>query len=82
MWYVYILRSKRDNQLYVGSTKHLERRMREHTNGECISTAKRRPLTLESYIAVTTEEKARKLEKYFKTGSGTSIVKKRILQSE
>jgi len=39
-------------------------------------------LTLEAFIAVKTESKARELEKYFKTGSGKAILKKRILTDE
>lgn len=36
---------------------------------------------LEAYVAVKTEQKARQLEKYFKTGSGKAVLYKRILQS-
>jgi predicted GIY-YIG superfamily endonuclease len=81
MWCVYVLRGDKDGNLYIGSTNNLERRMHEHKNGECISTAKRRPLTLETYIVVKTEKQARALERYLKTGSGTAILKKRVLQS-
>jgi putative endonuclease len=81
MWYVYILRSTKDGNIYVGSTNDLKRRMKQHENGECISTSKRLPLTLESYVAVASEEKARSLERYFKSGSGAAILKKRVLQS-
>jgi hypothetical protein len=35
-----------------------------------------------AYIAVRTEKKARELEKYFKTGSGRAVLKKRILTDE
>ncbi len=81
MWYVYILRSARDGNIYVGSTNNLERRLKQHSNGECISTSKRLPMALESYVAVKTEEHARSLELYFKSGSGAAILKKRVLQS-
>jgi len=37
------------------------------------------PLDLTANIAVNTEEKARRLEKDLKTGSGRSILQKRIL---
>jgi len=43
------------------------------------STKSYRPLEVITYIAVDTEARARKLEKYFKTGSGKAILKKRIL---
>jgi len=35
-----------------------------------------------SYIAVPSEKQARTLEQYFKTGSGRSILKVRILNDE
>jgi len=82
MWYVYILKSLKDGQLYVGSTDDLKRRFREHTTGVCASTQHRRPLRIEAYVAVRTESVARSLEKYLKTGSGIATLRKRILASE
>ena len=82
IWYVYILRSKADDKLYVGSTADLRRRLQEHTNGQSQSTKNRRPLELEAYIAVKDESTARELEKYLKTGSGIATLRKRILASE
>ena len=82
MWYVCILRSKTDGELYVGSTADLTRRLREHHNGECHSTKHRRPLELEAYIAVKEQATARSLEKYLKSGSGIATLRKRILTSE
>ena len=79
MWYVYILRSQQDNNLYIGSTNDLRRRFHEHNAGHVTATKSRLPFTLESYIAVRSEEKARELEVYFKSGSGHAILKKRIL---
>jgi hypothetical protein len=39
-------------------------------------------LVLVAYVAVRSERKARELEKYFKTGSGKAVLKKRILTDE
>jgi putative endonuclease len=80
MWYVYILRSAKDANIYVGSTNDLDRRLKQHENGECISTSKRLPVTMEAYVALKTQEQARSLEAYFKSGSGAAIMKKRVLQ--
>ncbi|MCZ6764452.1 MAG: GIY-YIG nuclease family protein [Alphaproteobacteria bacterium] len=77
MWYVYFLRLQNTN-IYVGSTKDLRRRVASHERGEVKSTKPFRPLSLKSYVAVQTEETARKLEKYFKSGSGKAIAKKRL----
>ena len=82
MWYVYILRSAKDDGFYVGSTGDLRRRMREHASGQSLSTRNRGQLELEAYIAVREESTARELEKYLKTGSGIATLRKRILTSE
>jgi hypothetical protein len=37
------------------------------------------PVTLRSYVAVEKETKARELEKYFKSGSGKAVARKRFL---
>jgi predicted GIY-YIG superfamily endonuclease len=81
MWYVYILKMA-DGEYYVGSTNDLKRRMEEHTKGREISTKWRRPVTLEAYVAVKSEDTARRLEKYLKTSSGKATLRKRILPGE
>ena len=81
-WFVYILKSSIKNWIYVGSTDDLVRRMREHDAGLVHSTKAYKPLVIVAYIAVRTERKARALEKYFKTGSGKAVLKKRILTDE
>ena len=82
MWYVYILKSKRQDWYYVGSTDNVKKRFSEHNRGENQSTKAYAPLELSAYVAVRTEEIARELEKYFKTGSGKAVLKKRILSDE
>ena len=82
MHYVYILRSKTNNNVYIGSTSDLKRRFKEHATGQCGFTKPMLPVELEAYIAVKTEEKARSLEKYFKSGSGRAVLNKRILFDE
>ena len=78
-WFVYALRNLSKDFLYIGSTNSLERRFTEHNNGLLQSTKAYRPLTIAAFIGVETEQKARELEKYFKTGSGKAILKKRFL---
>jgi len=83
MWYVYILKSaKIAKWIYVGSTNQLARRLREHFEGKCVSTKPYLPVRVNAYIAVSSEAKAKSLEKYLKTGSGKAILKKRILSDE
>jgi predicted GIY-YIG superfamily endonuclease len=79
MWYVYVLRSLKDNNIYIGSTNDVRRRLYQHNSAEVDSTKNRIPFTLEAYIAVKDKAKAIELEQYFKTGSGKAILQKRIL---
>jgi putative endonuclease len=82
MWYVYCLENKAKSYLYVGSTPNLRKRLAEHNAGKSKSTKPYIPLFLTAYIAVSSEQHARRLEKYLKSGSGKAILKKRILQTE
>jgi len=79
MWYVYILRSARDNKLYIGSANDINRRLLQHNSGEIDATKNKMPLILEAYVAVKDKAKASELEQYFKTGSGSAILNRRIL---
>jgi len=81
MWYVYILKMA-DGEYYVGLTNDLKRRMEEHAAGREISIKWRLPVTLEAYIAVKSERTARRLEKYLKTSSEKTTLRKRILPDE
>ena len=79
MWYVYILRSLKDKNLYIGSADNIGRRFTEHNSGKVHSTKGRIPFGLEAYIAVKDKTRAIELEQYFKTGSGRALLQKRIL---
>ena len=57
-------------------------RINEHKNGKVNATKHLLPIKLLAYIVVPSERQARELEKYFKTGSGRAILKKRILTDE
>jgi len=79
MWYVYFLRLD-NGDIYVGSTNDLRRRFSSHQAGRVLSTKTNLPVALKSYIAVETEEHARELEIYFKSGSGKAIAMKRLIR--
>ena len=79
MWYVYFLELS-NGDIYVGSTNDLRRRFNSHQSGHVDSTCKHLPAALISYIAVIDEKTARKLERYFKSGSGKASAKKRLLK--
>ncbi|MCE9549227.1 GIY-YIG nuclease family protein [Candidatus Nomurabacteria bacterium] len=82
MYYLYILKSKKDNQFYVGSTNDLKRRFSEHNNGLNRSTKARRPFELRYYEAFYNEKDARKREHSLKKdGKALGQLKKRISES-
>jgi len=78
VWYVYFLELK-NGDIYVGSTPDLKRRYRSHQSGQVQSTKSYCPVLLRAYVAVETQDKARALERYFKSGSGKAIALKRFL---
>jgi len=82
MFYVYILKSEKDEKCYIGSTNDLRRRFKEHNNGKIFSTANRRPLILIYYEAFRSEKDARKREQALKNyGQGITNLYKRISNS-
>ena len=46
MFYVYILKSLKDESYYVGSTSNLRKRIHRHNKGHSISTKGKKPLVL------------------------------------
>jgi len=79
MWYVYFLQLG-NGDIYVGSTNNLNQRFSSHQAGYVLSTKAYLPVLLRSYIAVETEEHARELEVYFKSGSGKAVALKRLIR--
>jgi putative endonuclease len=78
MYYVYILKSEKDKNLYTGYTSDLRKRFLEHESGEVKSTRHRRPLKLIYYEACISKEDAIRREKYLKTAWGKRYIKNRI----
>jgi putative endonuclease len=79
MWYVYFLQLS-NGDIYVGSTNNLKRRFSSHQAGYVYSTRAYLAVVLRSYVAVETEEHARELEVYFKSGSGKAVALKRLIR--
>lgn len=76
--YVYILKSLRDNKLYIGYTNKLKKRLEKHQQGKILSTKSRRPLKIIYYESYLSEEDAKKREKFFKTGWGRNYIKRNL----
>ena len=70
MYYTYILQSKKDGSYYIGFTRQLQKRIRQHNAGKSTYTSKHRPYKLAYYEKFEIKEEAIKREKYFKTKEG------------
>jgi putative endonuclease len=62
MFYVYILKSRKDNKLYFGYTNNLIKRLKEHNLGLVRSTKSRIPLYCVYYEAYASKQDAVKRE--------------------
>ncbi len=64
---VYILISLKDNNLYVGCTSSLKKRIVKHTTGKVPATKNRRPLDLIYFEVVKNKTDAFQKERYYKS---------------
>jgi putative endonuclease len=82
MFYIYILKSEKDNKLYIGYTNDLKRRVKEHNSGENESTKSRKPFELIYYEAYKSESDAKHRERMLKLfGRALGGLKRRIKSS-
>jgi putative endonuclease len=77
-YYVYVLKSGKDNKNYTGYTQNLKLRFEQHQKGHVESTADRRPLKLIYYEACLNQQDATHREKYLKTYHGKMFLKRRL----
>lgn len=80
MFYVYILKSIVDGDMYTGSTNDLRKRFKDHNNGKVFSTKLRKPFELIYYEAYKSERDARKREHNLKLRSRAFAQLKRRIQ--
>jgi len=78
MYYVYVLKSLKDKNFYVGKTGNLLERFKEHSSGKVASTRERRPLKLVYYEACNNTKDATHREVYLKTTWGKRYLKNRL----
>ena len=69
MFFLYILKSSKDNQCYIGYTNNLKRRIEEHNSGKSKSTRSRAQFKLIYYEAYISEKDAKHREHNLKLGS-------------
>jgi len=76
MYKVYAIISGKDQRIYVGLTSNIDRRLIEHNSGQTFSTKGYRPWKLLYSENVADRQKARKREKYLKSGVGKEFLKR------
>ena len=77
-FYVYVIRSLKDNKNYVRLTSDLKKRIEEHNSGNVTSTKKRIPFELVYWEGCRNQQDASKGEKYLKSSWGKRYIKNRI----
>ena len=77
-YYVYLLESKKNGELYVGFTEDLAKRFKEHNQGLNFSTKSAKPWQIIYYEASLNEKDARRREEYLKTTQGKRLLKRRL----
>ncbi len=78
MYYVYVLQSEKDKNLYVGFINDIKTRLKLYSAGKVSSTKSRLPLKLIYYEACLNQDDATHREKYLKTSWGKKYLKNRL----
>jgi predicted GIY-YIG superfamily endonuclease len=84
MYYTYILRSvKNPGAIYIGYTGDLEARIAQHNSLQNNGYTKRyAPWVLETHLASSEEEDAKRFELYLKSSSGKAFMRKRLISNQ
>ncbi len=77
MYYVYVIKSLKDEQLYFGYTSDLKKRIEKHQQGKVILTKPRRPFCLIYYESYYLKKLALNREKQLKHYSNAWMQLKR-----
>jgi len=78
MYFVYILKSLKDNNFYIGRTNNIERRIKEHNNGRVQSTKSRIPFILIKTIKTLSKEESIDIELEYKKGYKREELKRKF----
>lgn len=77
-YYVYVLQSIKNNNLYIGFSEDLKKRLQEHNHGLNFSTKPYKPWRLIHYEAYRNRRDAERREKYLKTNQGARLLKRML----
>lgn len=79
MQYVYVLRSEKDKELYIGCTNDLKKRLVLHNTKKVAVTSRRTPFKLIYYEAFINKSDAFTREQFLKTGWGRNQLNRLLL---
>ena len=77
-YYVYVLRSINFKRNYVGFTKNLTERLKQHNSGKTKSTKPYKPWNILYYEVYISKDKALAREKFLKSGQGRDYIKQKM----
>ena len=77
--FVYFLVSSKNEDLYIGSTENIERRVALHNQGKVKSTKAYRPWKLAGYEEYGSRSDAVRKEKFYKAHQQKEILKKKYM---
>ena len=81
MYYVYVLQSRVDKNVYIGYTSDLRKRFLAHNSRKLKSTKSRAPFDLVYYEAYKSRDDATKREYFLKTHQQRDLLKERLRNS-
>lgn len=77
MYFVYILKSDKNGDIYIGSTDNVEKRLNQHNSGKVKSTKFYQPWKLLEYREYRTRSEAVRQERFLKTGQQKELLKRK-----
>ena len=77
MFYVYILKSLKNNDIYVGSTSDFRNRLNLHNRGKVKSTKANRPWQLLEHYEFESRSEAFRQEMFYKSGQQKESLRKK-----
>jgi putative endonuclease len=78
MFYVYLIQSVKEGSFYIGSTSDLDKRIKQHNDGESKYTSKRGPWNLVYFEVLNTRSESLRRERFLKKQRNREFYKKLI----
>ena len=76
-YFVYVLQSSKNNDIYIGSTENLDNRIKLHNQGKVKSTKAYRSWTVLEFKEFNSRAESVKHERFLKTGQQKEVLKRK-----